>query len=177
MYLLLFALACKPSVPKPFVKREGQTEVVGDQGPSRTPRSGDADGSGAPLPRNDGDPIPPGGILPPNVTHVAPAVSGDLPPVPDNCDDLLQSKVITACPAGTVLADERQTQARMYCTLPNHVRHGPYIDFHNNGQPKDVGPYVGGLRHGWWTEWSRDGALLGRWRWEAGAPVEGKVQE
>ena len=175
--VLLLLLACSSSTPKPFVRREGQTEVIGDGdlGSRNADRPADQGAPNSPAPsgrRDEG-----GGMLPANVTRVAPAVDGDLPPVADDYEDLVTSRVITACPTGTVLVDERAEQGRMYCTLPNHVRHGPYIDFHNSGHAKDVGPYVGGLRHGWWSEWDRTGTLKGRWRWVSGSPVEGKVPE
>jgi hypothetical protein len=169
-----FGLACgggpSGSVPKPWSKREGSKEIVGDSTgePDREQRAADRKGSQDPRSER----APEGGLLQPNVTVVEPNLPDYLPPVADRYDELAATGKIAECPPGTSLHEDRNGQ---HCAFPDGLRHGPYLAMHNNGRVREVGPYYGGKRQGWWSTWESDGTLVGSWRWEKGEAVEGEV--
>jgi hypothetical protein len=168
------AVACGSSIPKPWSKREGQQTVVGS-GPAeeRTARRSEGE-AGAPA-RSDG--AQGSGIQAPQVQRVGPEVPDDLPPVEVRYDQVCATAHIETCPEGTTWKDERHDHNREFCALSNGVRHGPYVGLHPSGKIKECGPYVGGIREGYWSEWDRDGKIAGTWRWVGGSPTSGVVPE
>lgn len=167
-------LACGSSTPKPWSKREGQEVVVGSE-PVESHETHRNDEQGAQLNSNGGSSTTGSGMQSPQVQRVGPEVPDNLPPVESRYDQVCATAHISTCPDGTTWKDERHDYYREYCALPNGVRHGPYVGLHPNGRIKECGPYVGGIRQGYWSEWDRDGKVAGTWKWENGAPTSGVV--
>ena len=157
--LLLAGLACGggDKVPKPWVEREGQTQVVGSQSaegePLREPLVQEAQR------REVGPEGGPSGI-PVEEDYSAMHDAGDL-----------------SCPAGTDPAGEKAPGGTRFCTLPDGRRHGPFMSWHGNGEVKEVGTYVDGMRAGLVTTWTPDGRKQSEMRWENGSPVGGQYFE
>lgn len=164
--LALSALACGGNkTPKPWVKREGQREVVGNPNDvDHSLKTGE-----------DGPASQRGGNLGPSIRVEDPEVGTNLPEVADSYEALAEKGQIEACPEGTGLVDDRKDHGEMFCTLPDGPRHGPFMAWHPSGPIKEIGPYVGGKRQGTWVTWDRKGKKYSTYQWEDGAPVSGEV--
>ena len=152
-------------IPKPWVKREGQKEVVGNPGDvDHSIKTGE-----------DGEAEPDAGLRSPNTRVVNPDEGDNLPPVADSYEELQAAGRITTCPEGTQLVDDRKDNDAMYCVLPDGVRHGPYLSWHPGGPVKEVGPYVAGRREGTWVTWDVKGRKYSTYQWKDGSPASGEV--
>lgn len=165
--MVLLAACGTSSTPKPWSRSEGKEVVVGDANPAddRSPAA-----RAAPVGPDPGAPA--AGLARPQVQVVGPGVAGDLAPVSDRVDAEVAAGDIGACPAGTARVAEDGRERRVYCALPDGVRHGPYLAWYSNGRMREAGPYRGGLREGWWVQWDKAGVQAGEWRYAAGHPVE-----
>lgn len=80
------------------------------------------------------------------------------------------------CPAGTVQRGTRISKDDgVYCVKADTARkagepvaHGPYVDFHANGQKRSEGQYQDGFRTGHWTFYDANGAKSGETEFEGG---------
>lgn len=166
LLLGLSVLACGggDDVPEPWSRREGEQEVVvGNEGPSNP----------SPTTTDEGTARPAG---PTTTTRVETPAPRNLPPVEESYPAVQAAKRIDLCPEGTDRVQGKGRQEEQYCVLPDtDMRHGPYMSVWGNGELHEVGVYVGGQRHGLWSEWHRSGKLAGTWRWEDGQP-KGKVE-
>lgn len=91
-------------------------------------------------------------------------------------EHLYKAGAIDACPEGTTLQEKKRGDIRSsFCGLSNGVRHGPWIDFWENGKIREIGPYVAGKRHGTFTTWDTKGKLTSRYTFENGTPGPGTV--
>lgn len=48
------------------------------------------------------------------------------------------------------------------CTLPNGFLHGPSLQWHHNGKPREQGVFDQGLKHGTFARWDANGLLLSK---------------
>lgn len=165
----LAACGSGPSTPKPWSRAEGKEVVVGDANPADARDPAARHAPAGPEPSG-----PAAGLARPQVQVVAPTVPTDLAPVAERADAAIAAGDITDCPAGTARTEDAGRERRVYCALPDGVRHGPYLGWYGNGQLKEAGPYRGGLREGWWVQWDKAGAPVGEWRYAGGHPVESR---
>jgi hypothetical protein len=92
-------------------------------------------------------------------------------------------EVRLACPAGTVQRGNKASKKEgVFCVKvasgkerePQH--HGPYVDFHSNGQKQSEGQYADGFRTGRWVFWDANGVKTGETEF-AGGNYHGKRVE
>lgn len=80
------------------------------------------------------------------------------------------------CPAGTVQRGTKvSARDGVYCVKTaasrkagEPVAHGPYVDFHANGQKRSEGQYVDGFRSGQWHFFDANGAKSGETEFAGG---------
>ncbi|WNG35832.1 hypothetical protein F0U61_20750 [Archangium violaceum] len=85
-----------------------------------------------------------------------------------------------ACPAGTVQKGKKVSKNEgVFCVKASSGKerepqlHGPYVDFHSNGQKQSEGQYADGARVGLWTFWDVNGVKTGETEF-AGGNYHGK---
>lgn len=113
-----------------------------------------------------------------NVTVVGPEIpeGTQLAEVKTDYEYLHDSGKLDACPVGTTQQEKKRGDNHsVFCGLSNGVRHGPWIDYWQNGVVKEIGPYVAGYRQGTFTTWDQKGKLTSRYVWKDGQPVSGRV--
>ena len=117
-------------------------------------------------------------VLAPNVTIVGPEIpeGTQLAEVKTDYEYLHDSGKLDECPPGTTQQEKKRGDNHsIFCGLANGVRHGPWIDYWQNGVVKEIGPYVAGYRQGTFTTWDQKGKLTSRYTWKDGQPVTGRV--
>ena len=64
------------------------------------------------------------------------------------------------CPGGAQLRGKKPPDGQLaWCTRSDGVKHGPWREWHANGNPKSVGAYDDGKMEGKWQTFSEDGSL------------------
>ncbi|WP_375772506.1 hypothetical protein NR798_16990 [Archangium gephyra] len=92
------------------------------------------------------------------------------------------AEVRLACPAGTVQKGRKVSKTEgVFCVKVSSrdgeaQLHGPYVDFHSNGQKQSEGQYSDGARAGLWTFWDANGVKTGETQF-AGGNYHGKRVE
>lgn len=123
-----------------------------------------------------------GHLLPPNITKLDPEIPpGDvLEDYDRDVDYLAKTQKIESCPKpATVQEKVSGYEIWRYCGLSNGVRHGPWMAFYRGGKGdgklKEIGPYYGGYRNGWFTHWNEFGQKDSHYEWLNGEPVNGEI--
>jgi antitoxin component YwqK of YwqJK toxin-antitoxin module len=64
------------------------------------------------------------------------------------------------CPGGAQLQGKKPPAGQLqWCARPDGVKHGPWREWHANGNTKSAGSYVDGKMEGTWQTFFEDGAL------------------
>ena len=76
----------------------------------------------------------------------------------------------SACPERTVLEQSKPVVGReqVWCARRNGRKHGPFVEFHDGGQPYREGAYDNGKRDAAWTIYDADGKPTGYEVWDRG---------
>lgn len=84
-------------------------------------------------------------------------------------------EVRLACPAGTVQKGRKVSKTdgafcvKVASRMDGEAQlHGPYVDFHSNGQKQSEGQYSDGARSGLWTFWDANGVKTGQTQFTGG---------
>lgn len=97
-------------------------------------------------------------------------------PTPDQLPPNDPARAIT-CPSGTMPARgvAYNTYTSVWCEQKEGAKHGPYLEWWENGTKKATGQFKDGVRDGRWTFFRENGQIDSNVEYKGGAPVSGEV--